>query len=207
MNFRPLPCAVLLASCLLSAEAAVTITIAPDGLGGTTYAFTQTAPNPTMSVEMASTGDLRMDLPPGMFDPMVRGGDGMSDIYGSFEILARFRDLYSGVSYDVVGMVISHTLSYASFGFQRPFASRLSQTEAQFELFPGAAGALGISPMTLVAGTHSVGSLLFGTVTVSVIREPSSLVIPEPSSLVLLLLGAVALTKRRRENADRIGRE
>lgn len=190
MKLHPFRCAVIFASCLLTANAAVLITVAPDGLGGTTFNFSQTSVNPLLSVEVVSTSGFRMELPPGMFSPMVLGGPGVTDIAGRVEMLAQFRDGYSGAPYDVVDLVISNTLSYASFGFQQPFAQRLGQTQVQFELFFDVPGVTRISPNALVVGTHSVGSLLFGTVTVNVI--------PEPSTLSILLLSVAVLAKRRR---------
>jgi hypothetical protein len=60
----------------------------------------------------------------------------------------------------------------------------------QFDLLSGAPGILGISPDALVEGTHLIGSPLFGTVTVNVI--------PEPTSVSLVFLGSLLLTRRQR---------
>lgn len=190
MNLRLIRNLILFSVCSLSADAAITITIAPDGLGGTTYTFSQTSPNPAIAVALASSSGARLDLPPAMFDPILLGGGGSSDITGSFDMIARFRDVGSGFSYDVVGLLVSNTLSYASFGFNRPFTQAPGQTNVQFDLLPGAPGVLGISPDALVEGTHSIGSPLFGTVTVNVI--------PEPTSVSLVILGSLMLSRRER---------
>ena len=190
MSYFLFRCAMILAGGLLTAEAAVTITIAPDDLGGMTFAFRQTAANPTISVETVMTTGVRMELPPGMFSQAVFGGPAYTDISGGFNVLAQFRDLNSRASYDIVQLNISNVLSYASFEFRQPFGVRGGQTQVQFDLFSNTPGALNVSPDALVAGTHSISSVLFGTVTVNVI--------PEPVSLGLLLLGLVSLTKRRR---------
>ena len=183
-------CAMILAGGLLSAEAAITITVAPDDLGGMTFAFRQTAANPQMSVDMAVANGLRMELPPGMFSQAILNGPASTDIYGSFPTIAQFRDLNSRASYDITRMTLSNTLSYAFFEFLQPLGVRGGQTQMQLDLFSETLDALRIAPSALVEGTHSIGSALFGTVTVNVI--------PEPTSLGLLLLGLVTFTQRRR---------
>ena len=80
---------MILASGLLSAEAAITITVAPDDLGGMTFAFRQTAANPQMRVDMAVANGMRMELPPGMFSQAVFGGPSYTDISGGFKVLAQ----------------------------------------------------------------------------------------------------------------------
>ena len=190
MKVRLLLCLILFPVCASSTDAAIAITIAPDGLGGTTYAFNQTSPNPTISVAMASTAGIRIELPPGMFDPIVSGGPGSSDTFGSFDMIARFQDVGSGTTYDVRTLTISNVLSYAFFGFHIPFSGAPGQIIMQFDLLPLAPGQLGISPGALVEGTHLIGSDLFGTVTVNVV--------PEPTSVSLVILGSLLLSRRQR---------
>lgn len=190
MFIRLILCFILLSACPRSADAAISITIAPDGLGGTTYTFIQTSPNPTLSVALASSSALKMELPPGMFDPIILGGTQSGDITGTFDKIARLQDVGSGFQYDVVGLFISSTLSSASFEFHRPFAQGPGQTNVQFELVSGAPGLLTVSPDALVEGTHSIGSTLFGTVTVHVI--------PESTSVSLAFLGSLLLARRQR---------
>jgi hypothetical protein len=176
-----------------AAHAALTITIAPDGTGGTTFSFSQSASTPSLPVEQVLSSSFRLELPPGMFDPVVAGGPGSSDTFGTFDSIARFQDPDSGVFYEVVGLQIAADLSSAFFGFDRPFSAAPGQTLARFVLLPGPPEALTIAPGALVEGSHIIGSLLFGTVTVNVV--------PEPSSLPLLLPGAFLLTRRRRPAA------
>lgn len=189
MNFRSIQCAILFFVSALSVNAAITITVDPDGSGGTAYTFTQTSPNPTLSIELVSASGIRMELPPGMFNPTILGSIGSTDTYGNFEKIAQFQDIYSGFSYDIVELIISNTFSYASFGFRYPLARDLDQTQVQFNLLPDIRGVLGISPAALIGGIHVMESPLFGTVTVNVI--------PEPSILTILVLGAFASTQRR----------
>lgn len=190
MKNRLLPYLLLLIGVSSPVHAAITITIAPNGLGGTTYTFSQTSANPVIPVAMALSSGVRMDLPPGMFDPIVSGGPSSSDTSGTFEMIASFRDAGSTFTYDVTNLSISNVLAYASFGFNRPFAQAPGQTTVRFDLLSGAPGVLEISPDALVEGTYSIGSPLFGTVTVNVI--------PEPTSVALILPGALLLTRRQR---------
>jgi hypothetical protein len=173
-----------------AADAALTITIAPDGTGGTTYSFSQPAFIPPLPAAQVLSSSFRLELPPGMFDPVVVGGPGSGDTFGSFDVIARFQDVNSGFLYDVTGLRIAADLSSASFEFNRAFLRAPGQTFSQFLLTPGPIGLLPITPGALVEGSHSIGSLLFGAVTVNVV--------PEPSGLALVLLGATTLMRRRR---------
>ncbi len=185
-----LPRLFLLPILASAADAALTITIAPDGAGGTTYSFSQPALIPPLPVAQVLSSSFRLELPPGMFDPEVVGGPGSSETSGTFDLIARFQDVRSGFIYDVTGLRIAADLSSASFEFDRAFLQAPGQTFSQFLLTPGPPGVLPIAPEALVEGSHSIGSLLFGTVTVNVV--------PEPSSFSLVLLGSVALMRRRR---------
>lgn len=176
-----------------AADGALTITIAPDGTGGTTFSFRQTASNPVLPVAQVLSSSFRLELPPEMFDPITVGGPGSSDTSGTFEMIARFQDVQSGFFYDVVGLQISSILSYAFFQFDGPFMELPGQASAQFALLPGSPEVMTIAPEALVEGSYSIGSLLFGTVTVEVV--------PEPSGLSLLLLGTAVLMRRRRTTA------
>ncbi len=175
------------------ADAALTITIAPDGTGSTTYSFNQPASNPTLPTAQVLSSSFRLELPPGMFAPIVAGGPGSSDTFGIFDLIARFQDAGSGFFYDVTGLQLAADLSSAFFGFDRAFSQAPGQTSSQFVLTPGPPGVLQIAPEALVEGSYSNGSLLFGTVTVNVV--------PEPSVLSLLLLSTAALMGRRRTTA------
>ncbi len=98
---------------------------------------------------------------------MILGSGGLSDIDSNFEILAKFRDMYSGFSYDVVGHIISNTLPDESFLYEG--------TSPNSYMFSDVRGVLGISPAAFVEGIHPSKSALFGIVAVNVIPQPSSL--------------------------------
>ena len=71
------------------------------------------------------------------------------------------------------------------------------QTMARLTLVPGGPGALGIAPEALVPGTHAVSSVLFGSVTVTVV--------PEPGSAGLLAAAALLAGLRRRGGVSAVG--
>jgi hypothetical protein len=159
---------------IAQAEAAVAMVVVPDGAGGTRYTFEEVSANPLVGVSMVLSSGFRMELPPGMFVASGPGSGGASDIVGVFPAIARVRETGSGGAYDVVSLLIGADGSYASFGFDRAFASGPGQSDARFALVPGEPGSLGIAPEALVPGTHVVSSVLFGSVTVTVVPEPGS---------------------------------
>jgi hypothetical protein len=174
---------------IAQAGAAIAMVVVPDGVGGTRYTFEEVSANPLVPVSMVLSSGFRMELPPGMFVASGPGSGGASDIVGVFPAIARVRETGSGGAYDVVSLLIGADGTHASFGFDRAFASGPGQSEARFALVPGAPGSLGIAPEALVPGTHVVSSVLFGSVTVTVVPEPGS---------AGLLAAAVLIGLRRR---------
>jgi hypothetical protein len=174
---------------IAEAGATVAMVVVPDGVGGTRYTFEEVSANPLVPVSMVLSSGFRMELPPGMFVASGPGSGGASDIVGVFPAIARVRETGSGGAYDVVSLLIGADGGYASFGFDRAFASGPGQSEARFALMPGAPGSLGIAPEALVPGTHVVSSVLFGSVTVTVV--------PEPGSAGLLAVAALMALRRR----------
>ena len=196
----PMKLRCIIALCLFgliapATDAAVVITIAPDDVGGTTYTFSQTTDNPVVPIALVNPDTFHLDLPPGMFSPILNGGPFHGDIFGNFPKIGEFRDLGSGTAYNVTGLWIARNLSAGTFNFHRTFFQGPEQSTVQMDLVTGAPGELTISPEALVVGIHSISSALFGTVTVNVI--------PEPACLPLVLLGAVALLHRRNPRAER----
>lgn len=181
---------LLLALSCNMASAAITITITPDNIGGTTFAFSQTTTNPSFLIADVQGSGFSIALPPSIFDQAVIGNSG-TPIFGFFNpILATFTDSGSGFNYDVRFLLIGANFLFAELQFDRPFSAAPSQIEGQMVLLPGAPVTSTISPTALVPGTHTVGSSLFDTVTV--------IVIPEPSSLSLLIVSTLFLTRRHR---------
>jgi hypothetical protein len=174
---------------IAESEAAVAMVVVPDGVGGTRYTFEEVSANPVVTVSMVLSSGFRMELPPGMFVASGPGSGGASDIVGVFPAIARVREVGGGSEYDVVSLLIGANGGYASFGFDRAFVPGPGQSDARFALVPGAPGSLGIAPEALVPGTHVVSSVLFGSVTVTVV--------PEPGSAGLLAVAALMALRRR----------
>ncbi len=181
---------VLLALSSSIAGAAITITITPDDIGGTTFAFSQTTTNPSLPIADFQGSGFSIALPPSIFNPAVIGDSGTSIAGFLNPIFATFTDSGSGFNYDVNFLLIGANFTLAELHFDRLFSASPGQIEGRLDLLPGAPVTSTISPMALVPGTHTIGSSLFDTVTV--------IVIPEPTSLSLLMLGTLLLARRRR---------
>ena len=172
------------------ASAAISITITPDNLGGTTFTFSQTTSNPSLPIVNFQGNGFSIAIPPSIFNQAVIGNSG-TPIFGPFNpILATFTDSGSGFNYDVAFLLIGANFVFAEFSFDRSFSAAPGQIEGRLNLVTGAPVTSTISPMALVTGTHTTGSSLFDTVTV--------IVIPEPTSLSLLLIGTLLLARRHR---------
>ena len=198
MMFRSVSvCCLLWLGMAASVEGAVTMLVVPDGVGGTRYTFDEVSPNPLVPVSVVLSSGFRMELPPGMFVASGPGSGGASDIVGSFPAIARVREVGGGSEYDVVSLLIGANGGYASFGFDRAFVPGPGPTMARLTLVPGGPGALGIAPEALVPGTHVVSSVLFGTVTVTVV--------PEPGSVGVLVVAARLAGWRRRGGVSAVG--
>jgi hypothetical protein len=181
---------LLLALSSKMASAAITITITPDSIGGTTFAFSQTTANPTFPIGSAQGSGFAIALPPSIFNIAVIGNSG-TPIAGYLNpIFATFTDSGSGFNYDVDFLLIGANFAFAELHFDRPFSAGPSQIEGQMALLTGAPVTSTISPAALVPGTHTIGSSLFDTVTV--------IVVPEPTSLSLLLISTLLLASRHR---------
>ena len=185
---------LLLALSIKAASAAITITITPDSIGGTTFSFSQTTANPKFPIGSTQGGDFLIDLPPSMFGPSVNAGGASSDISGTLTpILATFTDLGSGFNYEVKFLLIGSQLTFARFLFDRAFSVGQNQSEGQLDLVVGSPAISPISPEALIPGTHTISSNLFGSVTV--------VVIPEPTSSLLLILSTMLFSRRHRSQA------
>jgi len=127
-----------------------------------------------------------------MFSPSLLAGVGSSDILGGFDSNASFSDINSGFTYEISSLRIAGDLSSADYGFDQVFSTLPGESFAQFELLNTISTTSNISPLALVEGTHSVSSILFGTVSVNVV--------PEPSTWALASLATSLLISRRKRN-------
>ncbi len=177
-------CGMLLAS---RADAAVSILIQPDGAGATVFTITQTAPNPLLNVAGITGYALGIDLPLSIFS--ISSPVQSSAISGNFATpLGNVTESYGGQQFSIAGLHIDEVAAYLAFS---PIFILSSQSSAQFVVDAPVPVTTAISPDALRAGTHSVGSVLFGTVTVTVV--------PEPSPLALTTAITPALLWRRRK--------
>lgn len=187
MKFLPsLAAALVLAA---PAHAAVSILIEPSLSGGTVFTITQTSPNPILGIGGLSGYVLGMDLPVSIFNIP---GSGSSAISGTFPtVLGTVTEDFTHQSFQLTGLFIGGggTAPYALLTFA-PIYLTSGQPSARFDVTQAVPVETSISPDALAAGTHSVNSLLFGTVTVTVI--------PEPSASAIFTLASLPLFRRRR---------
>ena len=179
----------LLTGILLTApaNAAVSILIQPDAIGGTLFTITQTAPNPIVGVGASIAGYISgLDLPTGMFN-VANSGPG-SAIQGTFPTpLGSATEQSTSQSFSLAGLHIGDTAAWIAFA---PVFTFGGQSTIQFEIDAPVPVATPISPDALNPGVHTVSSILFGNVTVTVI--------PEPSVFGFAACGALALFGRGR---------
>jgi hypothetical protein len=166
--------------------AAVSILIEPTLSGGTLFTITQTEANPALAVSGLSGYALGMDLPLAMFD-IPGGGSGVSGTFPAS--LGTVTETVTGQTFQLTGLQIGSGETYALLLFN-PIYLTSGQSSAQFSVSQPTPVETSISPLALVPGTHSTSSVLFGTVTVTVV--------PEPSVLAFLPGMALPLLKRRR---------
>ncbi len=177
-------CGMLLAS---RADAAISILIEPDGTGATVFTINQTSPNPLLNVAGITGYALGIDLPLSMFN--ISSPVQSSAISGNFATpLGNATESYGGQRFSIAGLHIDEITAYLAFS---PIFILSSQSSAQFVVEAPLPVTTTLSPDALNAGTHSVNSVLFGTVTVTVV--------PEPSTLTLTAAIAPALLWRRRK--------
>ena len=178
----------LLTGILLTApaNAAVSILIQPDAIGGTVFTITQTAPNPIVGVNGIAGYVSGVDLPLSMFN-IADAGSG-SAIQGTFPTpLGSATEQSTSQSFSLAGLHIGDTAAWIAFA---PVFTFGGQSTIQFEIDAPVPVATPISPDALNPGVHAVSSILFGNVTVTVI--------PEPSVFGFAACGALALFGRGR---------
>ncbi len=168
-----LPAAIAAALLCNSAQAAISILIEPDSAGGTVFTFAETSPSPTLNVSGISGYVLGIDLPIGMFHPDVYGS-GSSAISGDFPSpLGTVTETFSGQSFLISGLFIRPSEPAGAVLTFDPIHIIGGVSGVRFELSGEPSATTNISPDALIPGVHTVNSTLFGTVTVTVVPEPS----------------------------------
>ncbi|RYD23315.1 MAG: hypothetical protein EOP88_04700 [Verrucomicrobiaceae bacterium] len=163
-----------------SADAAISIVIQPGITPDTTiFTVTQTAPNPTANVAGLSGYVMGMSIPTAMFNIPGLGPGFSSDVWGSFTTaLGTVTDTYSGQSLTLDRLRISSNPAVASvFGSQSILIIPTGHSELRFEFASAGSVETQISYAALVPGVHTAPDTLFGEVTVTVVPEPSALMI------------------------------
>jgi len=180
---------LLLLGATFAAHAAITVTIMP-GVSGTTFNVTQTAPNPLISLDPATGGFVfGIAIAPEAFDQDI-SAIGFVDIFSA--PLGSLTNLFGGVPSDLVGFSFFED---TNSGLYRPslnlasFITLGSNQSHQIQLTSGMTSEVGIDFTRFVLGTHVISDPIFGEVT--------TVVIPEPGSILLASIGCGLLLSRR----------
>ena len=181
---------ILLLGASLASHAAITITITP-GVSGTSFSVTQTAPNPLIVLEANTGGALfGIALAPGSFDQDI----GSVDFVDTFSPrLGTLTNLFGGAAGDIVRFSFFFD---GDSGLYRPslyldsFITLGSGRTHQLQFSSGTTSEIGIDFSRFILGTHVVTDLLFGEIT--------TIVIPEPNSIILAFIGIGLIAFRRR---------
>ncbi len=167
------PLLILLA---VPAQAAVSIVIQPGPTADTTiFTLTQTSPPLTLPVAGIVGYASGMAIPTSMFNLPGFDSGMYSDIFGNLgNSLATINETVSGQSFQLVGLRISSDPSAPSLlGFNSLFLIPVFASAVSFEAVSAGPVSTKIAYAALFPGVHSVEDTLFGTVTVTVVPEPS----------------------------------
>jgi hypothetical protein len=191
---------ILLSAALLlvvspDGRAAVTITISP-GVSGTRFSVTQTSPNPSIVLGPTTTGFVAgIVLAPGAFTQNP-GSVGFVDTFSPR--LGVLTNLNGGATGSLVGFSFFFD---SDVGAYRPFigldsAINLGASQShQIEFASGMTSEVGLDFSHFITGTYVFSDLIFGEVT--------TVVIPEPHTVLLASLGCgLVLSRRRRINSE-----
>jgi hypothetical protein len=176
-----------------SAEAAISIVIQPGAAPDTTiFTVTQTAQNPTANVAGLSGYVMGMSIPTAMFNIANLGPGFSSDVWGSFtSSLGTVTDFHSGQSLTLDRIRISsNPVAVSVLGSQSILIIPTGFSELRFEFASAGPVETQISYAALVPGVHTATDTLFGQVTVTVVPEPSA---------VLITMASIPLFFRRRK--------
>jgi hypothetical protein len=181
---------VLLLGASLASHAAITITITP-GVSGTSFSVTQTAPNPLIALGATTVGYVAgIALAPGAFDQDI-GSVGFVDTFSPR--LGTLTDLFGGASGDIVGFSfffdVGSSLYRPSLNLDSIISLGSNQAH-QMQFSGGTTSEIGIDFSRFVLGTYVATDSLFGEIT--------TVVIPEPNSIILASIGTGLIAFRRR---------
>lgn len=191
------PVTILLFLILIASpcRAAVSILVQPGSSSETSFfTVTQNSPSPLLEVAGLSGYASAMSVPTAMFG--IGSGDiPVTDIYGGLGAsVATITESVSGQTFSLTGVQISVDPDRPSLlGFYRLFTLPTGYSTVQFEAETAGPVETTIPFRVLNPGVFTVEDTLFGTVTVTVI--------PEPSGIILLPGGMALLAIRRRRTA------
>ncbi len=173
----------------IPAHAAVSIVITPGPTAGTTiFTLTQTSPPLTLPVAGIVGYASGMAIPTSMFNLPGFDSGIYTDIFGNLSnSLATVTETISGQSFQLDHLRVSADPSLPSLlGFNSLFVIPNFATSVRFEAASTGPVSTTISYAALFPGVHSVEDTLFGTVTVTVVPEPSACLLFAPTWLPLL---------------------
>ncbi len=174
-------------------QAAVSILIQPGPSPGTAvFTLTQTSPSPVVDVSGITGYSQGISLPTSMFNFPALDPGHSSDVFGDLvSSVGTITEAFSGEMFELTKLRISSDPFVDSLlGFDRLFTVPIGAGSLRFDVETAGEVVLNIAFEALHPGVHLTDDLLFGTVTVTVI--------PEPSAGALLLLAAGFSWRRKR---------
>jgi len=196
MIMRPVKIFLCLFLLSVPCQAAISILVEPGSTTGTTFlTVTQTSASPLLDVSGISGYAIAMSIPTSMFNIPGLGSGTSSDIYGDLLVsVATITEVFSGQTFSLSKILISSDPLEPSFlGFDPVFIIPSGTASLRFDAATTGPMETNISLAALHTGVHSIEDPLFGTITVTVV--------PEASSLALVALPGLALLSRRRRGA------
>ena len=183
---------LLLFGATSTSQAAITITITP-GVSGTSFSVTQTTANPLIALGASTVGFVNgIAIAPGAFNQDI-GSVGYVDTFSPR--LGTLTDLFGGALANLVGFSFFFDTGTSLYRPSLDFDSIItlgSNQAHQLQFSNATTSSIGINFSRFVLGTHVAVDSIFGEVTTVVIPEPSSIILAFTSS------GLMVLRRRRR---------
>ncbi len=169
-------------------HAAVSILIEPGATPGTTlFTVTQTSPSPVLAVSGISGYASGMSIPTAMFNIPGMGPGLSTDVLGILSnSLATITEFYSGQTFQLDHLRVASNGGPSLLGFDHLFTLPTGHPYVRFDVDSPAPVEINIAYEGLVPGVYTMGDTLFGSITYTVIPEPSSLVLAAVASTILL---------------------